>query len=34
MLLKNILHHWISKKNHSKKNNNPQGALPLGSKGR
>ena len=34
MLLKNILHHWISKKNHSKKNNNPQGALPLGRKGR
>ena len=34
MLLKNILHHWISKKNHSKKNDKPQGALPLGSKGR
>ena len=34
MLLKNILHHWISKKNHSKKNDRPQGALPLGRKGR
>ena len=34
MLLKNILHHWISKKNHSKKNDKPQGALPLGRKGR
>ena len=34
MLLKNILHHWISKKNHNKKNNKPQGALPLGRKGR
>ena len=34
MLLKNILHQWISKKNHSKKNDNPQGALPLGRKGR
>ena len=33
MLLKNILHHWISKKNH-KKNDKPQGALPLGRKGR
>lgn len=33
MLLKNILHHWISKKNHNKKNNKPQGALPLGRKG-
>lgn len=34
MLLKNILHHWISKKNRSKKNDRPQGALPLGRKGR
>ena len=34
MLLKNILHHWISKKNHSKKSDRPQGALPLGRKGR
>ncbi len=33
MLLKNILHHWISKKHH-KKNDKPQGALPLGRKGR
>ena len=34
MLLKNILHHWISKKNHNKKNDKPQGTLPLGRKGR
>ena len=34
MLLKNNLHHWISTKNHSKKNDRPQGALPLGGKGR
>ena len=34
MLLKNILHYWISKKNHNKKNDKPQGALPLGRKGR
>ena len=34
MLLKNNLHHWISTKNHSKKNDRPQGALPLGRKGR
>ena len=33
MLLKNILHQWISKKSH-KKNDKPQGALPLGRKGR
>lgn len=33
MLLKNILHQWISKKNR-KKNDKPQGALPLGKKGR
>ncbi len=33
MLLKNILHQWISKKHH-KKNDKPQGALPLGRKGR
>ena len=33
MLLKNILHQWISKKHH-KKNDNPQGALPLGRQGR
>lgn len=33
MLLKNILHQWISKKRH-KKNDKPQGALPLGRKGR
>ena len=33
MLLKNILHQWISKRNH-KKNDKPQGALPLGRKGR
>lgn len=33
MLLKNILHQWISKKRH-KKNDRPQGALPLGRKGR
>jgi len=34
MLLKNILHHWISKKNHNKKNDKPHGALPLDRKGR
>ena len=33
MLLKNILHQWISKKRH-KKNDKPQGARPLGRKGR
>ena len=33
MLLKNILHQWISKKRH-KKNDKPQGALSLGRKGR
>ena len=33
MLLKNILHQWISKKNR-KKNDKPQGALTLGKKGR
>ena len=31
--MKNILHQWISKKHH-KKNDKPQGALPLGRKGR
>lgn len=31
--MKNILHQWISKKRH-KKNDKPQGALPLGRKGR
>ena len=33
MLLKNILHQWMSKKRH-KKNDKPQGALTLGRKGR